>query len=162
MTSHQFSADIKIIGINPYVFVPDTILAEIFKAAGKDKGPIPICGTINDSPYKQTLMKYSGAWRLYINTFMLKNSPKRIGEIVQMTIAYDPSDRSITPHPQLVQALEDNPEAKVVFDGLSPSKKHEIIRYISYLKTPASIEKNISRIISFLLGNTRFAGRDKP
>lgn len=35
---HSFSAIIKIIGINPYVSVPDDILQAIFKDANKEKG----------------------------------------------------------------------------------------------------------------------------
>jgi hypothetical protein len=76
---HKFQATIDIIGINPFVFIPENILKDIFKQAGKEKGPIPVKGTINAKPYKQTLVKFKGYWRLYINTTMLKNSPNRIG-----------------------------------------------------------------------------------
>jgi hypothetical protein len=36
----RFEATIYIIGINPFVFVPEPILQSIFEAAGKDKGQI--------------------------------------------------------------------------------------------------------------------------
>ncbi|HUC83166.1 MAG TPA: hypothetical protein VMR70_19810 [Flavisolibacter sp.] len=68
---HRFKARIEIIGINPFVFVPDVILNALFQKAGVQKGPIPICGTINDKFYQQTLVRYQGSWRLYINTTML-------------------------------------------------------------------------------------------
>ena len=158
----KFSATIDIIGINPFVFVPDKILKSIFKEARKDKGHIPIRGAINNKPYKQTLVKYKAAWRLYVNTTMLKNSPKRIGESVEITIEFDPVERSIQPHPKLIEALKNNKEAKIVFDNLSPSRQNEIVRYISFLKTEESIIKNINRAINFLTGTERFVGRDKP
>ncbi len=69
---YTFIAEIEIIGINPFVFVPKHILQKIFTKAGKQKGHIPVNGTRNDKTYKQTLVKYSGEWRLYINTVMLK------------------------------------------------------------------------------------------
>lgn len=159
---HTFTADIEIIGINPFVFVPEIILTDIFKQAGKDKGAIPIRGTINNLPYKQTLVKYSGAWRLYINTLMLKNSPNRIGESIQLTIEFDPSDRTIHPHPKLVKALHENKQAKKIFDNLRPSLQHEIVRYIANLKTEGSIDRNVNNAINFLMGKGRFVGRDKP
>jgi hypothetical protein len=162
MRAYKFKAEIEIIGVNPFVFVPEKILIEIFKQAGKNKGSIPICGTINQHPYKQTLVKYSGSWRLYINTAMLKNSPKRIGEMIDLTITFDPSNRSITPHPKLVKSLKANKEAKAVFDHLSPSRRHEIIRYISHLKTEESVDRNISKALLFLSGKGKFAGRNKP
>lgn len=159
---YKFSAAIKIIGINPYVFVPDEILKEIFKEFGKEKGQIPIKGTINNKPYKQTLVKYSGDWRLYINTIMLQKSPQRIGEIIEISIAFDPEDRNIIPHPKLVIALEENQEAKRIFETLPPSKQKEIIRYISALKKEESIEKNIKRAINFLNGKESFIGQNEP
>ena len=162
MAIHTFNATIEIIGINPFVSVPDIILTDIFRQAGKNKGAIPIRGTINNLPYKQTLVKYNGDWRLYINTLMLKNSPKRIGENIQVSIEFDPSDRTIKPHPKLVKALKENKQVKAVFDSLTPSLQLEIVRYIDKLKTEASIDKNVQRAVDFLLGKGRFIGRDKP
>lgn len=159
---HSLKAKIEIIGINPYVLLPDNVLAAIFKEAGKDKGPIPIKGTVNDQPYIQTLIKYSGAWRLYINTTMLKNSPKRIGELISITVGFDPAERIIKPHPKLTEALKSNKEAKSAFDNLRPSAQLEIVRYISNLKSDESINRNVAKAINHLLGKERFVGRDKP
>ncbi|SCY64763.1 YdeI/OmpD-associated family protein [Flavobacterium caeni] len=159
---NSFSAQIEIIGINPYVLVPEAILQSIFESAGKDKGPIPINGSVNGKPYTQTLVKYGGAWRLYINMVMLENSPKRIGETIEVTVAFDPVARTIEMHPMLRAALAKNKKAKVVFDGLTPSRQKEIVRYISHLKTEEKIKENVAKAIDFLLGKVRFAGRDKP
>ena len=158
----KFTAVLHIIGINPFVFVPPAILAAIFKTAGRDKGPIPVSGTINDTPYRQTLVRYKGDWRLYINTTMLKKSPERIGEKIKVTIVVDTTDRSIQPHPKLVKALKADPGARKVFDGLRPSLQHEIVRYIDNLKTPESVDRNVAKAIAFLLGKERFIGRDRP
>ena len=157
-----FKANIEIIGINPFVFVPENVLTELFIQAGKDKGPIPISGLINGKPYKQTLVKYRGFWRLYINTIMLKSSPKRIGETIEISVAFDASSRKLIPHPKLINALQENSEAKTVFDALIPSRQHEIVRYIGSLKTEESVDRNVARAINFLTGKERFIGRDKP
>jgi hypothetical protein len=157
-----FKATLEIIGINPFVFVPAKVLADIFKEANKDKGPIPVCGTINEKEYTQTLVKYRGDWRLYINTTMLPNSPKRIGETVEVTIQFDRKDRTIKGHPSLMKALNSSKKAKRIFDELSPSKQKEIILYISFLKSEKSIALNVEKAVGFLLGKNRFIGRDKP
>lgn len=159
---HQFNAELRIIDGNPYVFLPEDILRELFSHAGKNKGPIPVQGTCNDVAFQQTLMKFRGAWRLYINMKMLPDSPRRIGEVLTIFIEFDPSDRTIQPHPKLVRALQANEEARRVFEGLSPSLQKEIVRYISNLKQEESIDRNVKRAINFLLGNERFVGRDSP
>ncbi|MDP2724130.1 MAG: YdeI/OmpD-associated family protein [Bacteroidales bacterium] len=114
-----------IIGINPFVYVPEQILKELFTQAGKDKGHIPVCIVINNNQHKQTLVKFSGDWRLYINTTILKNSPKRIGETIDIAIEFDPADRSIKPHPEFLKALDQYREAKQVFESLSASRQKE-------------------------------------
>ncbi len=160
--AYSFSAELKMIVGNPYVFVPSAILAKLQDQANLHKGPLPVKGIVNGKPYQQHLVKYSGAWRLYINMKMLSDSPRRIGEIISLTIMYDPSDRTIKPHDKLVAALKSNEKAKAVFDGLSPSRRKEIVRYIANLKTAQSVDKNVKRAIRFLLGKERFIGRDRP
>jgi len=155
----KFKGKIEIIGINPFVFVPEKILKIIFKQSGKDKGYIPIKGTVNNNPYRQTLVRYSGEWRLYINTTMLKNSPKRIGEIVDITISFDKDSREIAMPGGFAKALKANIKATLVFEQLPPSRKSEIVRYLANLKTKESLEKNIVRAINFLTGKESFAGR---
>ena len=158
----SFTAKLEIIGINPFVPVPNNVLDALTSAAGKNKGPIPIKGTINGIAFQQTLVRYHGAWRLYVNTNMLKSSPKRIGEVIELMVAFDSSDRSIHPHPKLLQALKQNKQAKDKFDTLTPSLQKEIIRYISFLKTRASIDRNVAKAVDFLLGKGSFVGRKTP
>ena len=43
----RFNAQIQIIGINPYVLLPDEVLDGIFTQAKKDKGPMPVKGFVN-------------------------------------------------------------------------------------------------------------------
>jgi len=159
---HRFSSDIKIIGVNPYVSVPDEILSAIFLKAKKDKGPIPVCGVINNKPYTQTLVKYAGNWRLYINTKMLKNSPKHVGENISILIDFDSRSRAIPLHPKLRVALDGDPRAKEVYELLTASRRHEINRYITNLKSDEKVKENVDKAIDFLSGKGRFVGRDKP
>lgn len=159
---YRFTARLEIIVGNPYVFIPESILFQIFEDAQKAKGKIPVTGTVNGKKYQQTLLRYSGDWRLYINMKMLKDSPRRIGELIDIEVGYDPNDRSIKPHPKFAKALKTNKEAKRVFDELSPSRQKEMVRYISNLKSEVSVERNVTRAIKFLLGKESFVGRDKP
>jgi hypothetical protein len=155
----KFSALIEIIGANPFVFLPDRILSAVLRQAGKDKGPIRVRGTINGDPYRQTLLRYKGEWRLYINGFMLKNSPRRIGEKIVVEIEFDPEDKKVEPHPKLVEALRKNRSAAEAWDKLTPSRRWEIVRYIGSLKTEESVDRNIVRAIRHLNGKEGFVGR---
>lgn len=160
--SPAFKARIAIIGINPYVLLPEAMLAMLFAQAGKDKGPIPVHGTIDGNAFIQTLVKYAGAWRLYLNGPMLKAAKKGVGDTVSVRIAFDPRDRSIPMPGALEAALKKHAKARTVFDALPPSRRKEIMRYIGHLKSEEAIKKNVARAIAFLEGRERFVGRDKP
>jgi hypothetical protein len=157
-----YKAKILIIGVNPYVLAPASVLEAVFKQANKERGAIPVCGTIDGHPYIQTLVKYAGKWRLYLNTPMRKAAKKDVGDNINVQIEYDPVERVIPVHPKLANALDLNRKAKIVFESLSPSRRKEIVRYIGFLKSEDSVDKNIARAISFLSGKGRFVGRDKP
>lgn len=160
--SISFSAKIEIIGINPFVFLPEEALQIVFGQAKKDKGKIQVTMTIDGHSFTQTLIKYSGHWRLYLNTPMRKVAGKEVGDTAIFTVTYDSKPREITIHPKLAAALKNNTEAKKVFDHLPPSRRQEIVRYISFLKTEESVDRNVTKAINFLLEKERFIGRDKP
>jgi hypothetical protein len=162
MDTIKFKARIKIIGVNPFVFLPEKVLYEVFMQAGKNKGKIPVKMKIDGHEFTQTLIKWSGSWRLYLNTPMRKAAKKDVGDVANFEIAYDPGERVVLMHPKLKKALLENKEAKKVFDRLRPSLQLEINRYFSFLKTESSVERNVPRAIQFLLGNGRFVARDNP
>ncbi|MEZ4803174.1 MAG: YdeI/OmpD-associated family protein [Gelidibacter sp.] len=162
MKNSTFRAKIEIIGINPFVFVPDTVLRQLFDDFGKTKGQIPVKLKIDGHEFTQTLVKYSGHWRLYLNAPMRNAAKKEVGDSALFELRFDPEERITEMPNQLGDALRETPEAKVVFDDLTPSRKKEIMRYISNLKTQESIDKNVKKAIDFLLSKGRFIGRDKP
>lgn len=155
----SFSAKIQIIGVNPYILLPTTLLKYIFQKAGKDKGAIPVKLKIGRESFIQNLVKYSGKWRLYLNGPMRKTAGKDIGDTIEIKIDYDPKDRTTPMHPKLISAFKENNSAKTSFDKLSPSRQKEILRYINNLKSEEALEKNITRVIAHLIGTQTFAGR---
>jgi len=147
---NSFSAKIQIIGINPYVLPPAAVLKNIFKQAGKDKGAISVKGTLNGKYFTQTLVKYSGKWRLYLNMPMRKAAGIDVGDMAKVKIDFDPKERKVPTHSKLQLALSKNKKAKATFDTLSPSRQKEIVRYINFLKSEEAIDKNIKQVLHFL------------
>jgi len=158
---NTFTAQINIIGINPFVFIPKPVLEYIFQQAKKERGQIPIVLKIDGHPFKQTLVKYAGDWRLYLNTPMRKAAGKDVGDYASFEITLDLENRTLKPHPKLELAINNNVEAKEIFHQLAQHLQKEIIRYISNLKTEEAVDRNIKKAIQFLLGKERFIGRDR-
>lgn len=149
------------IGINPHVLIPPEILKYIFQKAGKDKGAIPVKLKIGSKNFIQNLIKYSGKWRLYLNTPMRKAVAKDVGDMIDVQIDFDAKPRTTPIHPKLKKAFSENKEAKIAFDMLSPSRQKEILKYINFLKSVESVDKNIQRAINHLMTSKPFIGREK-
>lgn len=151
---YTFSATIYKLGINPVVDTPDEVLNAIFEQAGRSKGPVPVRGTINGAEFLQTLVKYQGAWRLYINGPMLKDSGLVVGDIASIEIEFDPRPREVPMPPKLKAELRNNANALKAFDLLPPSRRKEILRYLNSLKSGDSIARNVARVITQLAGSS--------
>lgn len=156
----HFKAIIEIIGINPFVFLPDEVLKYIFLQAGREKGAVPVTLYIDNQYFSQTLVRYKGSWRLYINTPMLKTAEKNVGDEIRIGIAFDENERITEMHPKLYNALNNNQQANEKFLAQNASLQKEIKRYINNLKTEESIDRNVQKAILFLTSKERFIGRD--
>lgn len=148
----SFTAEILIIGINPYVGVPEDVLHALFEQAGRSRGPIPVRGTLNGKRFLQTLVKYQGEWRLYLNTQMRQEAGIDVGDEATVAIEFDPEPRIVPIHPKLARALSKNTEAKAAFEKLAPSRQKEIQRYLNSMKTEESLVRNIEKVIQYLSG----------
>lgn len=146
----SYSARIEIIGINPYVPVPAPVLAAIFAEAGKSRGPIPVRGTIEGKPFLQTLVRYQGAWRLYLNGPMRAAGGVDVGDVARVEVVFDPAPRVVPTEPALARALAGDRAAKRAFDALPPSRKKEISRYLGALKSEETRARNIERVLAHL------------
>jgi hypothetical protein len=147
-----FVATIRLLGINPYVAVPAAERRALFRAAGRDKGPIPVRGRIDQAPFRQTFVKYQGAWRLYLNTPVRRAAGKDVGDRVTVELEYDPAPRREPVPAVLRQAFAGQPRAHGAFAQLPASRQKEICRYINGLKTEQSRARNVQSVLQHLSG----------
>jgi len=147
-----FRATIALLDINPYVALPPPHLKRLLQAAGKDTGPIPVSVQLGGVTFRQNVVKYRGAWRLYLNGPMRKAAGKDVGARVLVAVDYDPVPRREPMPPLLRRALSRAPRARTAFRDLAPSRQKEILRYLNTAKTAATLERNVAKVVAHLLG----------
>jgi hypothetical protein len=142
-SAHQFRATIAISGINPYVDIPP----DVSRAFGK-RANIPVKGDLNGVPIQGTLVPVGGGrHRLYVNGNMRKKTGAVVGDEITLSLELDDRPRDLPVPPLLRAALDADPEARAVYDGLPPSHRNEYLAYLNYLKTPEALERNVSKVI---------------
>lgn len=146
---HAFEAEIYKIGINWAVDVPDAISAKL----ARNRGYIPIQGTIDGFAFTQTLVPVKNApYRLFVNGLMMKGAQTAVGKTAAFRIE---QGRATTvkdfPIPEALQTALHPHGLASVFAALSPSRQKEILRYFSFLKSEEAMRRNVDKLVARLL-----------
>ncbi len=164
MSSMRFRSVIEITNVNPYVLVSAKRAARIRKSWRK---PLPVRIRVNgqpEKPWRINLMPVGdGSFYLYLHGDVRKASGTKVGESVTVELEFDDDYRSGPAHPMpswFSDALGRNRTAERAWGKLTPSRQKEILRYLSWLKTPAAQARNVRRAIHVLTGRKgRFMAR---
>jgi len=146
-THCDFSAVIGKVGINPCVEIPATVSACLGGSVY-----IPVSGTLNGFPIRATLVPVGGGrHRLYINGDMRKQAHVAVGDTIHLVLEFDRQPRPSPMPKQLAVALRENEKARRAFEELPPSRQREILVYLNYLKKPETVQRNVQKVIKFLV-----------
>ena len=136
--------------LNPCVEVPEDIVAKLHGLAGKDKGPVQVKCELKKHWYEANVVKYKGAWRLYLHGIMRKETGIEVGDAIRVALQYDPEPRMPPMPKEFSAALAKNKEAQNAWKMQSSSRRKEILRYFNSLKTKESLMRNIEKVIGQL------------
>ena len=111
----------------------------------------PVVGTVNGVPYQSRLMVYGGKTYLGLRNQLLRQIDAVAGDIVQIELSEDHTERVVTEPPELLAALADNPSARAAYDALPTSHRLEYARWISEAKQEETRASRAAKTIRRLL-----------
>lgn len=164
MSGLRYIATIEINKINPYVLV----IAKNAKTLKPGwKKPMPVLVQINgkpDDPWRINIMPVgNGDFYLYLHSDVRKESNTKVGDKVKVNIAFNSKYRNGPMHPVPLwfsNPLNKNIKAKEAWSNLIPSRKKEILRYFSQLKSDEARQRNVQKALLVLSGEKgRFMAR---
>jgi hypothetical protein len=130
--------------------------------------PLPVLVRVNGQPaakaWRINLMPAgTGAFYLYLHGDVRRASKTKVGDLVQIEVEFDAAYRNGPMHPMpswFRAPLLRNVKASRAWDALIPSRKKEILRYFSWLKSAEARERNVARALHVLSGKKgRFMAR---
>lgn len=158
----RFSAVIVLVrgagpkAINPCVRVPAAIVTALRAESGRNQA-LPVRGTLQGKSFKANVVRYLGAWRLYLNGIMRRRAGVDTGDRVEVTLRHDPVPRREKTPRAFTAALARDRKAKAAFEALAPSRRKDIRRYLGNLKREATLRMNIDKVLHYLRGTGRAA-----
>jgi hypothetical protein len=162
--SISFETVIEIRGVNPFVRV-SSAQAGVLKPGWRK--PLPVLVRVNDDSaiaWRTNMMPDgNGNFYLYLHGNMRKASGTKVGDRVRVEIEFDAAYRNGPQDPMPTwfrQALNGNAQAKKHWTALIPSRKKEILRYLSRLVSGDARSRNQALALHVLSGQAgRFMGR---
>ena len=160
----SFIDTIQIRNGNPYILV-HAAQAKALKPNWRK--PMPVLVQINGQPKKPWHINMmpvgNGDFYLYLHGDVRKASGTKVGDSVKVHVRFDTQYRNGPMHPLPLlfkSALQKNNKAKQAWSKLIPSRKKEILRYFSFLKSTEALNRNVAKAIGVLAGvKERFMGR---
>jgi len=160
----RFTSGIRIHDGNPYILVTAT-QAKTIKPGWRK--PLPVLVRLNGKPaeaWRINMMPVGDrSFYLYLHGDVRKASGTKVGDRVRVEVGFDARYRNGPQHPVpswFKAALRKNPKAKKNWEALIPSRKKEILRYFSWLKSQDARERNLDKALHVLSGGKgRFMAR---
>jgi len=165
MAAMRFRGVMEINGVNPYVLVSAERAGRL--RAGWRR-PLPVRVRVNGKPevgWRINLMPVGdGSFYLYLHGEVRKASGTQVGDVVAVELEFDEEYKGGPTHAMpdgFRKGLSGNRRAREAWEGLSPSRQKEVLRYFAQLKSPEALARNVERALEVLAGaQKRWMGRD--
>lgn len=161
----RFSRVMLIRDGNPYIPVT---AAQAKRLKPGWRKPLPVLVRVNGKPAKAWRINMmpagDGSFYHYLHGTVRKASKTGVGDKVQVEVEFDAAYKGGPMHPMprwFTSALAKDAAAKKGWDTLSPSRKKEILRYLSWLKSKEARDRNLAKAMQVLSGRPgRYMARD--
>jgi hypothetical protein len=161
----RFRSRMKVRDGNPFVLVS----AVRVRALRPDwRRPMPVLVRVNGKPgprpWRINMMPAgNGDFYLYLHGDVRRASQTKVGDLVRIEVVFDRAYRNGPMHPMppwFRIPLSKSAKASQAWAALTPSRKKEILRYFSWLKSPEARARNVARALHVLSGKKgRFMAR---
>lgn len=122
---------------------------ELVEGLGRGKRP-PVRVTINGYTYRSTVSVMGGTYLLSVSAENREAAGIVAGQEIDVDVEPDTEPREVVVPPDLAMALDNVPEARRYFDGLSYSNKLRQVLSIEAAKNEATRQRRIGNAVAML------------
>jgi len=122
---------------------------EVVTALGSGKRP-PVRVTINDYTSRSAVAVMGGRFMPGVSAEVREAAAVAGGDELDVDVELDTEPREVTVPPDLAAALDDEPDARRYFDGLSYSSKSRHVLAIEGAKTDETRQRRIAKSVGML------------
>ena len=145
----QFSARLMAKGPGgAWTYLP--IPFDVHKAFGS-KARVPVAGTINGFPFRNSLMpEGDGTHAMMVNRELQAGAGAKAGDLVSVSLERDEKQRTVAVPDELLAALKGNKEAASFFATLTHSQKSDYVSWVSSAKQVPTRASRAAKAVEML------------
>jgi hypothetical protein len=158
----KFLATIYRIWMMRHVDVPEEVVRGLQKDAATHakmrksekiaKKYIPVIADVNGTSVQTTLMPAGGGrFRMQFNADLRKAANADAGDLVSLTLVFDPGSRELSVPEDLSAALRKHARARKAFEKCPPGHRRQIVKWMDEAKSEAVRQRRILRVIDLML-----------
>jgi hypothetical protein len=127
------------------IVVPESVV----EALGAGKRPA-VSVTVNGYTYRSSIASMGGRYLISLSAEHRTASGLAGGDEVQVSLELDTAPREVAVPDDLAQALQDDPEASRIFEGLSYSRRLRLALSVDGAKTAETRARRVVKALSDL------------
>ncbi len=125
-------------------------------AVGEGAKRFPVQATVNGHTWRTSVARMGGEFLVGLNRAVRESAGVEAGDSVEVALELDEAPREVELPEALAAALESDPKAKAVFDGLAFTHRKEYARWIAEAKREETRDRRVAQALQMLReGKTR-------
>jgi hypothetical protein len=118
------------------------------------KGRVPVKGTINRFPFRNSLMNMGDGHMMVVNAQLRAGAQCKAGDTVTVVMELDEDERTVEVPAYLKKIIDRDPKARESWSKLSFTYRKEYVQEIEGAKKKETREKRIARMMDALRQGT--------
>jgi hypothetical protein len=117
---------------------------------GEGAKRFPVVATVNGYTWRTSVARMGGEFLVGLNKEVRSGASVAAGDTVTLELKLDTEPRAVEVPPALAQALQTDPEAKAIYDGLAFTHRKEYARWIAEAKRDETRERRVAKALEML------------
>src|ERR1700753_3182312 len=119
-------------------------------AVGAGAKRFPVLATVNGYMWRTSVTRMGGEFMGGLNKEVRTGAGVQAGDTVTLELKLDTEPRTVEVPPALAEALQADPAAKAIYDGLAFTHRKEYARWIAEAKRDETRERRVVKALEML------------
>jgi Bacteriocin-protection, YdeI or OmpD-Associated/Domain of unknown function (DUF1905) len=142
----EFRAELQRTGGNTTGFEVPQEIVDSLGGGGRPK----VVVKLNGYTWRSSIARMGGSYWLGVSAQHRAGASVAGGDVLDVTVELDTAERTVTVPVDLAAALEREPAAKAVWDGLSFSHQRQHVEHIEGAKTAETRARRVAKAVEML------------